>query len=111
MAALYFHFVERVRLFMSGHHNVESFERQLHLSQITCSDPNRNRLNIDLRDETIELHGGVHIDFHIDALRRDDMLNGRDAVSSTLQFSKDIHAFERNHWLANPWLKPAVLRT
>jgi 3-isopropylmalate/(R)-2-methylmalate dehydratase small subunit len=85
--------------------------RQFELVRLTCSDPNRNRLNIDLRDETIELHGGVHIDFHIDALRRDDMLNGRDAVSSTLQFSKDIHAFERNHWLANPWLKPAVLRT
>ena len=49
--------------------------------------------------------------FSIDALRRDDMLNGRDAVSSTLQYANDIQAFERAHWMTHPWLKPAVLRT
>jgi 3-isopropylmalate/(R)-2-methylmalate dehydratase small subunit len=82
--------------------------QQFELVRLSCSDPNRNTLQIDLRDETIELAGGVRLGFHIDALRRDDLLNGRDAVSSTLQFENDIQAFERTHWMTQPWLKPAV---
>ena len=85
--------------------------QQFELVRLTCSDPNRNTLHIDLRDESIELHGGIRLGFSIDALRRDDMLNGRDAVSSTLQFANDIQAFERDHWTINPWLKPTVPRT
>ena len=85
--------------------------QQFELVRQTCSDPGRNTLCIDLRDETIELPGGICLAFSIDALRRDDMLNGRDAVSSTLQYANDIQAFERAHWMTHPWLKPAVLRT
>jgi len=85
--------------------------QQFELIRLTCSDPNRNTLRIDLRDETIELPGDIRLVFSIDALRRDDMLNGRDAVSSTLQYANDIQAFERAHWMTHPWLKPAVLRT
>ena len=85
--------------------------QQFELVRQTCSDPSRNTLRIDLRDETIELPGGICLGFSIDALRREDMLNGRDAVSSTLQYTNDIQAFERAHWMTYPWLKPAILRT
>ena len=84
--------------------------QRFELVRLTCSDPNRNTLRIDLRDETLELPGGSRLRFSIDALRRDDMLSGRDAVSSTLQYANDIQAFERAHWMTHPWLKPAVLR-
>jgi 3-isopropylmalate/(R)-2-methylmalate dehydratase small subunit len=86
--------------------DTQSFERV----RLSCSDPNRNTLCIDLRDETIELPGAIRLRFSIDALRRDDMLNGRDAVSSTLQFANDIQAFERTHWMTHPWLKAAAPR-
>jgi 3-isopropylmalate/(R)-2-methylmalate dehydratase small subunit len=79
--------------------------------QKICSEPQRNRLCVDLTQQTISLRGSPQIGFSIDALRRDDLLSGRDAVASTLQFATDIHAFELRHWISQPWLKPPTVGT
>ena len=76
-----------------------------HLQSI-CADPHRSTLRVDLFEQFIELHDGSLIRFVIDPLRRDDLLNGRDAVASTLQFAAEIEAFERSHWMQRPWLQP-----
>lgn len=82
---------------------------KVELLQSTCAAPSRNRLCVDLAARLITLYDGFEIAFEIDALRRDDLLNGRDAIASTLRFATGIRAFERSHWSANPWLKPPSL--
>jgi 3-isopropylmalate/(R)-2-methylmalate dehydratase small subunit len=81
---------------------------QIEMINTVCSDPRRNVLNVDLTTQVISLHGGIQIPFTIDPMRRDDLLHGRDAVASTLQFASEIHAFEERHWRAAPWLKPPM---
>lgn len=82
---------------------------QVELLQGTCADPSRSGLRVDLAAQIITLYDGLEIPFEIDGLRRDDLLNGRDAIASSLRFATDIRAFEQNHWSANPWLKPPPL--
>ena len=79
--------------------------------QKICSEPRRSTLCIDLVEQTIHPQGVPPIGFSIDALRRDDLLSGRDAVTSTLRFASDIHAFELRHWTSQPWLKPPTVGT
>jgi 3-isopropylmalate/(R)-2-methylmalate dehydratase small subunit len=74
--------------------------------QSVCADPRRSRLRVDLLEQAIALHDGSAIRFSVDPMRRDDLLNGRDAVASTLQCAADIEAFERSHWIRWPWLQP-----
>jgi 3-isopropylmalate/(R)-2-methylmalate dehydratase small subunit len=74
--------------------------------QSVCTDPSRSILRVDLNEQSIELHDGSLLRFAIDPMRRDDLLNGRDAVASTLRFADDIEAFERGHWTRWPWLRP-----
>lgn len=80
-------------------------QQAVHLQEV-CADPQRSLLRVDLIEQVIELHDGSCIRFTIDPLRRDDLLNGRDAVASTLQYLAEIEAFERSHWLQRPWLQP-----
>jgi 3-isopropylmalate/(R)-2-methylmalate dehydratase small subunit len=82
---------------------------QIEMINTLCSDPQRNVLSVDLTTQIISLHGGIQISFTTDSLRRDDLLNGRDAVASTLQFATEIHAFEQRHWRDAPWLKPPMV--
>lgn len=79
---------------------------QIERIQTLCFDPELSRLNIDLRTQLITLADGVSIPFSVDELRRDDLLNGRDPIASTLRFSAEIHGFERRHWTEHPWLEP-----
>ncbi len=49
--------------------------------QAICSDPSRNRLRVDLLNQRITSGEGAAMPFDCDALRRDDLLNGRDAIA------------------------------
>lgn len=80
----------------------------VHRLLVLCADPDRAHLRVDLVQQVVELHDGSHLGFSIDALRRDDLLNGRDAIASTLQFATEIEAFERSHWRQRPWLAPTA---
>jgi len=79
---------------------------ELSLVENACSNPQQNILTVNLLEQVVSLPNGGQVPFTIHALRRDDLLNGRDAVASTLRFAAEIRAFEQCHWRAQPWLKP-----
>ncbi|MFW3897527.1 3-isopropylmalate dehydratase small subunit [Pseudomonas bharatica] len=68
------------------------------------SQPETNGIEIDLPGQRIVLGEGESIAFQIDALRKQALLSGLDAIGSTLQRSAQIRAFEVRHLAANPWL-------
>ncbi|MCG6538692.1 3-isopropylmalate dehydratase small subunit [Pseudomonas sp. KSR10] len=61
-------------------------------------------IRIDLGEQKIVLQEGRSIEFAIDALRKEALLLGLDAIGSTLQRTDQIKAFEIRHLQANPWL-------
>ncbi|MGM3390149.1 3-isopropylmalate dehydratase small subunit [Stutzerimonas stutzeri] len=68
------------------------------------ASPEQARLTIDLSRQDILLGDGRLIHFEIERLRKDALLQGLDAIGSTLQRTSQIRAFEARHHLANPWL-------
>jgi 3-isopropylmalate/(R)-2-methylmalate dehydratase small subunit len=77
--------------------------------RFACSLPERASLRVSLPEQTVLLEDGSRINFSIDPLRRDDLLNGRDAISTTLLQKEKIAAFETTHWFQQPWFKPGLL--
>lgn len=70
-----------------------------------AADPARNRLTIDLPAQTISAEsGGPVFHFAIDALRKDRLTRGLDAVAATLDHAEDIRRFERAYGADRPWL-------
>jgi len=70
----------------------------------TVSQAEGAQIEVDLEAQEIRLHDGSVLPFQIDALRKDALLLGLDAIGSTLQRSAQISAFEQRHLQANPWL-------
>ncbi|ANG64463.1 3-isopropylmalate dehydratase small subunit [Marinobacterium aestuarii] len=70
----------------------------------TISAPDSNELGIDLGAQQIQLQDGHSISFEIDALSRNALLSGLDAIGSTLQRADQIRQFEQQHLGENPWL-------
>lgn len=70
-----------------------------------ASDPERNRMTIDLEQGAIAHDGGV-LAFEVDPLRRERFLSGLDPIGATLRASDVIRAFEAQHFKASPWLAP-----
>jgi len=70
----------------------------------TVARPESSSIRIDLAAQTITLDGGRTLEFAIDALRKEALLLGLDAIGSTLQRTDQIKAFEARHLQANPWL-------
>lgn len=61
-------------------------------------------IRVDLPAQTITLADGRRIAFSIDALRKEALISGLDAIGSTLQRTAAIRQFEAVHLQANPWL-------
>lgn len=80
---------------------------QVEQIQARCADPVHNTLRVDLVAQVIVLDDDSRIHFHIDPLRREDLLQGRDAIETTLTRAGEIEDFERRHWAAWPWIKPS----
>lgn len=68
------------------------------------SQPETAKIAVDLDEQRIFLSDGRRIEFKIDALRKDALLQGLDAIGSTLVRSEQIRSFEERHLQANPWL-------
>ena len=68
------------------------------------SQPDTAQIEVDLPEQQIRLADGRVMAFQIDALRKDALLSGLDAIGSTLQRSEQIRAFEQRHLADNPWL-------
>jgi 3-isopropylmalate/(R)-2-methylmalate dehydratase small subunit len=59
---------------------------------------------VDLPHQAIHA-GDVTIGFDIDAVRKEALLNGLDAIGQTLTMRDDILAFQQRHLEANPWFR------
>ncbi len=68
------------------------------------SQPATAKIAVDLGEQYILLSDDRRIKFEIDALRKDALLQGLDAIGSTLVRSEQIRSFEERHLQANPWL-------
>ncbi|WP_409319600.1 3-isopropylmalate dehydratase small subunit [Pseudomonas sp. KCJK9016] len=68
------------------------------------SVPATTQIRVNLPGQTIELADGTRIAFEIDALRKQSLLLGLDAIGTTLQRAGQIRAFEARHLAENPWL-------
>lgn len=75
----------------------------LKLVQIV-SNKEDNEIQINLQQQLILLSGDRSISFDIDPLRKEALLEGRDAIGATLQHEALINRFEQQHLQDNPWL-------
>jgi len=64
----------------------------------------QSEICINLPEQTITLNDNNHIQFDIDALRKDSLIKGLDAIGSTLVLQESIQQFEQEHHRINPWL-------
>lgn len=72
-----------------------------------AADPTTSRLQIDLPAQTFTGADGVATRFDIDPVLKAMLVDGLDPVGATLRHADDIRAFERDHFQAFPWLRPA----
>jgi 3-isopropylmalate/(R)-2-methylmalate dehydratase small subunit len=64
-----------------------------------------NVITVDLNDQTIMIaHDNIVIGFEIDALRKEAILHGYDAIDITMKSADDIKKFEAKHFAENAWL-------
>ena len=59
---------------------------------------------VDLPQQTI-VAGDVAVRFEIDAVRKEALLNGLDAIGHTLTMRDEILAFQQRHLEAHPWFR------
>ncbi|WP_421670818.1 3-isopropylmalate dehydratase small subunit [Rahnella sp. EDr1-12] len=64
----------------------------------------KNKITLYLPAQRIGLQNGEVIDFAIDELSKVSLLNGLDAIGTTLQYRDDIREFQQGHLQRNPWL-------
>lgn len=70
-----------------------------------ATDPARNHLTIDLARQAIGGADGLSVSFDIEPTRREALMQGLDAIGTTLRYREEIKAFEQAHLEANPWLR------
>ena len=68
-----------------------------------AGDPERNQLTVDLETQAVTA-GGLRLGFHVDALRREALMRGLDAIGATLQHAAAIRSFQDAYLAASPWL-------
>jgi 3-isopropylmalate/(R)-2-methylmalate dehydratase small subunit len=70
-----------------------------------AGEANANCLTVDLPSQTVTIAAtGRSIRFEIDALTKNALVQGLDAVAATLQDADRIWDFESAYFLARPWL-------
>lgn len=70
-----------------------------------ASDPDRNVFEIDLSRQTINTKDGLSMQFNIELRRKEALLEGVDAIGSTLRNQEEIKAFEYKYLVEMPWLR------
>lgn len=79
-------------------------EAQVQTLGHTVSQAETAEITVDLSAQCIQLADGSSVPFQIDGLRKTALLQGLDAIGSTLQRSQQIREFQERHLEANPWL-------
>jgi 3-isopropylmalate/(R)-2-methylmalate dehydratase small subunit len=69
-----------------------------------AADPARNHLTIDLARQAIGGADELSVSFEIEPTRREALMQGLDAIGTTLRYREEIETFEQAHLEANPWL-------
>ena len=78
--------------------DIEAMAAEVEQSQGTA------RIAIDLEDCVVTTPGGKRIPFALDAIRRDALLKGQDAIEQTMQWEGDMAAFEAQDRERYPWI-------
>ncbi|MCM2459007.1 3-isopropylmalate dehydratase small subunit [Pseudomonas sp. CG7] len=83
---------------------IELCESQLQRLARVVNNGATATISVDLPNQRIWLSEGSVIEFPIDALRKQSLLSGLDAIGATLQRAAQIRDFEARHYTENPWL-------
>ncbi len=67
-------------------------------------NPAVNQLTVDLRDTTIIAGSTIRYSFEIEPSNQQNLLQGLDAIGSTLKMMASIEAFEENDHQTRPWV-------
>ncbi|MGI9260400.1 MAG: 3-isopropylmalate dehydratase small subunit [Woeseiaceae bacterium] len=69
----------------------------------TETDPQENRLTVDLENCVVTLPGGAEFAFDVESFDRDMLMKGLDYIDFTLQFEKEIDRSIKDDQTARPW--------
>jgi 3-isopropylmalate/(R)-2-methylmalate dehydratase small subunit len=67
-------------------------------------DPGRRLMEVDLLATTVTAASGVKMNFDIDPLQRQSLLEGEDQVALSLRHHAEISAFQARDRLRRPWV-------
>jgi len=67
-------------------------------------NPAVNQLTVDLKDATIIAGSDIRYSFEIEPSNQENLLQGLDAIGSTLKMMASIEAFEDNDHRVRPWV-------
>ena len=67
-------------------------------------NPAVNQLTVDLKDATIIAGSDIRYSFEIEPSNQENLLQGLDAIGSTLKMMPSIEAFEENDHRIRPWV-------
>ena len=67
-------------------------------------NPAVNQLTVDLKDTTIIAGSDIRYSFEIEPSNQQNLLQGLDAIGSTLKMMASIEAFEENDHQTRPWV-------
>lgn len=81
-------------------------EDELRLIADDIARAESNTLTLNLEDQTLQTVSH-RLPFSVDALKKEMLVNGLDAIGFTLSFKEDILRFEESYFSANPWHKTA----
>jgi len=80
--------------------DIEAMAAEVEQSQGTA------KIAVDLERCVVTTPGGKRIPFALDAIRREALLKGQDAIEQTLQWEADIAAFQEADRKRFPWIHP-----
>ncbi|MEO6986546.1 MAG: 3-isopropylmalate dehydratase small subunit [Paralcaligenes sp.] len=66
-------------------------------------------LRIDLPNQVVTCPDGRTLHFDIEPFRKHNLMNGLDDIATTLQYSSQIHGFEKDYLVRYPWLERGTL--
>jgi len=81
-------------------------EDELRLIADDIARAESNTLTLNLEEQTLQTVSH-RLPFSVDALKKEMLVNGLDAIGFTLSFKEDILRFEESYFSANPWHKTA----
>ncbi|MFC3051898.1 3-isopropylmalate dehydratase small subunit [Kordiimonas pumila] len=83
---------------------IELDNEQIQIIEAFSQKGSGEEISIDLPNQKILLPEQVSLSFNIDPIRKNALLEGLDAIGSTLKMVSSINTFEEGYLRDNPWL-------